>query len=210
MGGWVLTPYPCLGAPIDGDCPQTPTYPARECTSGAAFWGSQFTGKPWPQGWGNADNWPAAARAAGFTVDLTPAPNTIMCVPPNTNGAGSNGHVAYVTGPMVGMKVPVIEMNFLIEYGYSFRDAPISGCEFIHLVGAGPLPPPNPPHRKGVPDMAMIRTPDGSIYLLLAGGMFIPLGNGGDVAILQSAGIGITTTPVSVLLQDNLKKLPQS
>ena len=62
-----------------------------------------------------------------------------MCIPPNTNGSGPKGHVAYVTGPVVADKVSVIEMNFLIEHGYDFRNARIHGCEFIHLV---PKPPP--------------------------------------------------------------------
>jgi hypothetical protein len=207
-----LPPYPCGGAPVDGACPQTPTYPARECTSGGAWWGSQYTGKPWPQGWGNADNWPAAARAARFNVTIQPSANSIMCIPPNTNGAGPKGHIAYVIG-LAGPMAQVWEMNFLIEYGFDYRMARTANCEYIHLVPKathGPLPPPNPPAHKGPPDMAMIRTPDGSIYLLLAGGKFIPLGDGGDVAILQTAGIEITTSPVSVLLQNELKKLPQS
>jgi surface antigen len=135
-------PYPCLGVPVDGFCPETPTYPARECTSGCSWWGSQYQGKAWPTGWGNALNWPGKARAAGFVVNTTPAPNTIMCIPPNRKGAGPQGHVAFVTGSPVSGKVSVIEMNFLIEHGYDYRIATVAGCEFIHLDAP---PSPTPP-----------------------------------------------------------------
>src|ERR1019366_1251848 len=140
-----LPSYPCLGAAIDRDCPQTPTYPARECTSGGSWWGSRYTGKPWPQGWGNADNWPAAARAARFNVTIQPSANSIMCIPPNTNGAGPKGHIAYVIG-LAGPMAQVWEMNFLIEYGFDYRMARTANCEYIHLLAPPPAtkPPPNP------------------------------------------------------------------
>src|ERR1019366_937022 len=115
-----LPSYPCLNAAVDRDCPQTPTYPARECTSGGSWWGSRYTGKPWPQGWGNADNWPAAARAARFNVTIQPSANSIMCIPPNTNGAGPKGHIAYLIG-LAGPMAQVWEMKFLIEYGFDYR-----------------------------------------------------------------------------------------
>jgi surface antigen len=116
---------------------------ARECVSGAAWWGSQVIGKPWPLDWGNADNWPSAARAAGFTVNSTCLPNSIMCIPPNTNGSGKKGHVAFVTQLVAG-GASVLEMNFLIEFGFDFRTASIAHCEYIHLAGPGPHPAPTP------------------------------------------------------------------
>lgn len=125
----------------NGYCKYTPSFPGRECTSGASWWASQFQGKPWPTGWGDAMYWPGMARRYGFTVNTTCAPNTVMCVPPWTNGAGGKGHVAFVTGEPVNGRVAVIEMNFLIEYGYDFRPALIAGCEYIHLEGH-PSPPP--------------------------------------------------------------------
>lgn len=158
-------PYPCLGVPADGFCPQTPTYPARECTSGCSWWGSQYQGKPWPTGWGNAMNWPTAARAAGFTLSAIPRPNSIMCIPPNHNGAGPMGHVAFVTGPLSNGTVPVIEVNWKPPYDYDYRPAPVAGCEFIYLVPK-PTPAPDPPAAKGIPDMWLYEAPNGTIYLV--------------------------------------------
>jgi hypothetical protein len=52
-----------------------------------------------------------------------------------------------VTGDVQNGKVAVIEMNFLIEYGYDFRSASVASCEFIHLVPKAdptPTPPEDP------------------------------------------------------------------
>lgn len=181
-----LPPYPCLGVKIDGDCPQTPSYPARECTSGGAWWGSRITGKPWPQGWGNADNWPAAARAAGFRVDLTPEINSIMCIPTFTHGSGPKGHIAVVVGNPAANVAPVWEMNFLIEYGFDFRTAPTSGCEYIHLEA--PIPVPQPPTKEQ--PMFVIQGPgNAGLYFLYPTGRMIPLGAGSDVSSANAAGV---------------------
>jgi hypothetical protein len=142
----------------------------------------------------------------------------------NLNGTGWKGVEA--AGAHWGLTITFSPNNppsgWIMNPGGGFIEQPSAFPSYIAASQGGclvlldpaakppkPLPPPNPPKHKGAPDMAMIRTPDGSIYLLLAGGKFIPLGDGGDVAILQTAGIEITTTPVSVLLQNNLKKLPQ-
>ena len=167
----ILAPYPCLGAAIDAECSFTPTYPARECTSGAAFWGSQYTGKPWPLWWGSAMNWPAAARAAGFQVDTNCVPNSIMCIPPRTNGSGSYGHVAYVTGDAFGGMVEVSEVNWKPEHGWDYRSAPIAHCQFIHLVP--PTPDPPIPTYEEI-EMLLIAVPNGTIYLL-GGDFMVPV-----------------------------------
>jgi len=148
-----LSPYPCLYVKPDGNCPYTPTYQARECVSGVAWWASQYTGKSWPRGWGNALNWPAMARAAGFTVNASCAPNTIMCVPPLTNGSGAMGHVAYVVGAVQAGRAEVWEMDFEVRFGFGTRPAPVHQCEFIHLVAA---PAPDPPSLPGESDMVVI------------------------------------------------------
>jgi hypothetical protein len=104
-------------------------------------------------------------------VDLEPEPNTIMCVPPNTNGAGKRGHVAWVTGPVIADKVSVIEVNWVPEYGSDFRDARIHGCEFIHLTPKA-VPDPPPPEEDDL-TLVAIRSgtsPDplgpGAVYLV--------------------------------------------
>ena len=176
------TSYPCLGVVANGYCPYTPSYPARECTSGASWWGSQYQHKPWPTGWGNALYWPAQARAAGFTVSATPVINSIMCIPPNRNGAGSKGHVAFVTSAPVNGQVRVIEMNFLIEFGFDYRQALTANCEYIHLVA------PDPPPPSGDSEMALYQLNNGTIYLL-SGGTKTLLGTGADATYLMGEGL---------------------
>lgn len=198
-------PYPCLGVPPDGHCPQTPTYQARECTSGAAFWGSWYTGKPWPTGWGNASLWPFRARAAGFTVDWNCEPNSIMCLPPGHNGAGKAGHVAYVVGPVVQSHAEVWEMDFLIRFGYDHRPALITGCEYIHLT---PKPaPPAPPI--GVHDMPWLyQAANGTIYLV-CGGSRLALSAIADVQAFQAKGAQlILASSLTVNGNSEVAKLP--
>jgi hypothetical protein len=192
-----FVPYPCLGAPIDGFCPQTPTYPARECVSGAAWWGSRFTGKPWPKGWGNADNWPAAARAAGFTVNGTPAANTIMCVPPNTNGSGKKGHVAWVNGEPASGAVAVWEVNWKPEYGFDYRMAPTANCEYIHLAGSVIHPPAPPPtFTEALPMFIVIGPGNVGIYFLYADGTLIPVGK--PVTVTSATAAGVKTIHLAI------------
>lgn len=184
----VPPPYPCLGKPVDGFCPATPTYPARECTSGCSWWGSQYQGKAWPTGWGDALNWPAQARRAGFTVDTRCTSDSIMCVPPNVNGAAPKGHVAYVTGTPVNGHVSVVEINFLIPHGYDFRnEAPIANCAYIHLVAPDPPPPPIP-GKGGI--KSMYQRKNGTIYFIGPNGL-VPLGTGADATYLESKGYTI-------------------
>lgn len=203
--------YPCLNIPPDAFCKYTPSYPGRECTSGCSWWASQYTEKAWPTGWGNAMDWPAAARRAGFTVSAIPAPNSIMCIPPNHNGAGPKGHVAFVTGPAVNGTVPVIEMNFLIPYGYDFRnEVAVGGCEFIHLVGK-PLPPPDPPvTHKEKPDMMMVLVPNGTVYLIFGDHTKYAMTQPGDVTMLTAAGIPYKATACSTEFYQFILTLPNA
>lgn len=199
-------PYPCLGVVPNGFCPYTPTFPARECTSGASWWGSQYQRKPWPTGWGNAMYWPGMARRSGFTVNASCAPNTIMCIPPWTNGAGPKGHVAFVTGEPVNGRVAVIEMNFLIEYGFDYRTALVAGCEYIHLTA--PDPPPPPPTHTGVVKPMLYQLKDGTIFLV-CGNTKVPLGSGADATYYAGKGIPFTyEKDITALAAANLAKLP--
>lgn len=204
-----LPPYPCLGVPPDGFCPQTPTYSARECTSGAAWWGSQYTGKPWPTGWGNAMNWPTRARMAGLTVDTTYANNAIMCLGPNVNGAGPVGHVAYTIGPALRSHAEVWEMDFRIRYGFDHRPALITGCEYIHLTPKPVPPAPDPPTTKGVPKMFVWYRANGSIQLcnMVSCTSF---GDGADVTLYLDAGFpAIHETACTIAWAAKINGLPQ-
>jgi surface antigen len=186
----VNPPYPCLNVPPDGFCRYTPTYEARECVSGASWWASQYQRKPWPTGWGSAVDWPAMARRAGFPMGSRPQVNSVMCVPPWLNGAGGKGHVAWVTGQPINGRVSVIEMNFLIPYGFGYRDAPIGGCEFIYLTAPDPPhPPPAPVHSGEV--MQLYQQKNGTIWQFL-GNSKLALGTGADAQYLMGLGWKLT------------------
>lgn len=66
-------------------------------------------GRPIGSFWGNASTWAINARAAGFTVNNTPAPGAIM-----QNGGGYNGygHVAIVEEVLPNGDVRLSEMNY--------------------------------------------------------------------------------------------------
>lgn len=76
-------------------------YPVGECTWGV----KQLAG--WAGGnWGNANQWPAAAAAAGFRTGSVPAVGAIV-----SWSGGGTGHVAVVTG-VDGDKIQVQESNY--------------------------------------------------------------------------------------------------
>jgi len=62
--------------------------------------------RPVPSGWGNARNWLANARAAGFPTGSVPRVGAIAWT-----GAGSMGHVAY-TERVEGNRALISEMNY--------------------------------------------------------------------------------------------------
>lgn len=62
--------------------------------------------RPVPSGWGNARNWLANARAAGFATGSVPRVGAIAWT-----GAGSMGHVGLVTG-VNGSQATIAEMNY--------------------------------------------------------------------------------------------------
>ena len=63
-------------------------------------------GRPIGSFWGNANTWAASARAAGFTVNKTPAPGAIF-----QSSGGYYGHVGIVDRVENG-RVFVSDMNF--------------------------------------------------------------------------------------------------
>ena len=60
---------------------------------------------------GNAMYWGTNAAYDGWTVTATPAVNSIAVFQPGKNGAGSVGHVAWVTR-VSGGQITVSEMDF--------------------------------------------------------------------------------------------------
>lgn len=75
------------------------SYPVGQCTWGVkvvAPWAGSF--------WGNADQWPASAAAAGFKTGTTPKVGAII--------SWSGCHVAYVTDVREDGMIQVIEANY--------------------------------------------------------------------------------------------------
>ena len=65
-------------------------YGCRQCVSYTAWKMYQKTGYA-PRYWGNANMWPASARAAGFSVGYTPRANSLGVI-----SAGAYGHIVYI------------------------------------------------------------------------------------------------------------------
>lgn len=96
---------PTLTNPIND---KTNTYPIGQCTWGVktlADWVGNY--------WGNANEWGASARKAGYTTGSTPQVGSVI-VFPNVIYEGINyGHVAYVTHVYDDGSIEVLEANYL-------------------------------------------------------------------------------------------------
>lgn len=84
-------------------------------TPGQCTWGAQIkwhaaTGSYLGGFIGNAYTWGYRAAAAGYSVGTTPRTRSVVVFAPGVAGAGSVGHVAWVTG-VSGNKVTIVEMN---------------------------------------------------------------------------------------------------
>lgn len=80
------------------------TYPMGQCTWGAksmASWVGNY--------WGNANQWGASARAAGYSVGTTPRVGAVAVWP---YGGGGYGHVAVVTSVANNSSIQVMESNY--------------------------------------------------------------------------------------------------
>ena len=97
----------------------------RECVSYAA-WKRSAIGRPVPGGWGNANQWPGAARRAGYTVDGSPRVGDAAVYMP-----GSYGHVMIVE-QVKSSTVLVSQMNGDNDGHFSYGEWPISSLQFIH------------------------------------------------------------------------------
>lgn len=67
---------------------------------------------------GNAEYWAANAQAKGWTVSSVPQPWSVAVFPAGTDGAGSDGHVAWVTAVSNGT-ITVSEENFTYGAGHT-------------------------------------------------------------------------------------------
>lgn len=83
------------------------SYTWGQCTWGAAQIASWI-----PSGWGNADQWLSNAVKAGYPTSTTAILGSVAVWMPGMGGAGSDGHVAVVTG-IQGNGLPIVtEMNW--------------------------------------------------------------------------------------------------
>jgi surface antigen len=88
-------------------------------------------------GFGDAWSWADTAKARGYTVTTTPAPNATVVFEPYVEGALGAGHVAHVEQILPGGWVLISEMNFFwndggwgrVDYRYITAGP---GVYFIH------------------------------------------------------------------------------
>ncbi|MGT2772149.1 GBS Bsp-like repeat-containing protein [Streptococcus marimammalium] len=84
--------------------PSKNTYEVGQCT-----WGVKELA-PWVGNyWGNAKEWGASARAAGFSIGSKPVVGAVAVFP---NDGGGYGHVAYVTAVESSKRIQVKEANY--------------------------------------------------------------------------------------------------
>ncbi|WP_410812854.1 RICIN domain-containing protein [Micromonospora sp. 067-2] len=136
--------YPYAGSGVDQV--DRWNFYTRECTSFVAWRINNdahvnFTNQYGGVTWGNASNWANAARQSGVPVDTRPAVGSVAQFPPNVDGAGSAGHVAWVIGVGNGT-VTVEDYNYAgpwngnASYTYGQHTVATAGLNFIHFGGA--------------------------------------------------------------------------
>lgn len=116
--------YPSSWCNAPQDSITTPWGYSRECVSWAG-WRRQQLGHP-VYAWGNANQWGAGARAAGFTVDSSPAVGAVA-----ETTAGAYGHVAVVEA-IQGSNVIVSEMNYDNAGHFRYGSYSASYFQYIH------------------------------------------------------------------------------
>lgn len=118
----------------------------RECTSFVAWRLNHANGVGFHNyylgpHWGNANNWGAAARTAGLTVDASPAIGAVAWFNSGVGGAGSFGHVAWVAA-VSGGTVTLEEYNWGSAGTYHTRSVSAGAVSgYIHVKD---LPQGNP------------------------------------------------------------------
>jgi len=116
--------YPMAWCNAEQDSINTPWGYSRECVSWAG-WRRQQLGRP-VYAWGNANQWGAGARAAGYRVDSSPEVGAVA-----ETTAGAYGHVAVVEA-ISGSNVIVSEMNYDDAGHYRLGTYPASYFQYIH------------------------------------------------------------------------------
>jgi surface antigen/N-acetylneuraminic acid mutarotase len=104
---------------------------------------------------GDARDWVTSARKKGFPTGSQPRSDAIAWFPPNRNGVGPFGHVAYVTD---------VSANMITTEDYDgkqpkvrTRTIPWSGLQFIYRKEQPPPPPPPSPRPVSTRDMTTAR-----------------------------------------------------
>lgn len=93
-----------ISKPVVRSYDSSNTYPMGQCTWGAksmASWVGNY--------WGNANQWGASARAAGYSVGTTPRVGAVAVWPYD---GGGYGHVAVVTSVANNSSIQVMESNY--------------------------------------------------------------------------------------------------
>jgi surface antigen len=96
-------------APTAGRTTSVSNAAPGQCTDGALQKWFQATGS-YPAVSGDAKDWPATARAAGWTVVDTPQAPSLVVFQPGVQGAAGDGHVAWVNSTN-GSTINITEMN---------------------------------------------------------------------------------------------------
>ncbi len=115
---------------VDGDGPDRWGYCTRQCVSYAA-WAVERSGRRAPMYYGNANNWPWAARNAGISVDTSPREGDVAI-----STSGTWGHAMYVevVGTQNGQPaVFVSQYNAQLDGQYSEGWRYTTGLQFIHF-----------------------------------------------------------------------------
>ena len=115
-----------------GECVSYTAWMVRTTTGHSAFV-NNYTLNGRTAHFGNAQEWPAAARVVGIPVDTTPAVGSIA-----VRMTGTWGHVAYVTKVHPNGNIDVSEYNYASHHVYGVRtdlDWRASGAfdQFIHF-----------------------------------------------------------------------------
>lgn len=81
-------------------------YGCRQCVSYTAYKVGAHTGN-YPRYWGNANQWPGSARAAGYSTGKTPKVNSVGVI-----SAGAYGHVVWVEAVNGDGTVDISQYNY--------------------------------------------------------------------------------------------------
>lgn len=91
---------------VGGDGTDALGYGCRQCVSYTAWKVGQRTGN-FPRYWGNANQWPGSASAAGYSTGSTPRANSVGVI-----SAGAYGHVVWIEAVNGDGTVDVSQYNY--------------------------------------------------------------------------------------------------